>query len=125
MVPMNNGEMAPGLEQCVRFRKPRLGRDPMQRRRNTHEVEGGHEQLCRLEGSIDNLNVRVRLQPVAGDARHVGAKLDTGDASPSWQAEGLLVRFPARSRGALPPRNPARRTSSLMSTPGYRSLIAS
>src|SRR5262249_31632542 len=114
-VPMNNGEMVRGLEQCVRFLQPRLGRDPMPRGRNIYEVKRGHGQLRRLEGSIDNLNVGVPLQPVAGDARHIGAKLNTGNAIAHLGKQKGCLSTGALSRSLAHPRNPARRTSSWMS----------
>jgi len=41
MVPMNNGEMARGLEEeRVRFLQSRLGCEPMPRRRNVRVVDG-------------------------------------------------------------------------------------
>ena len=79
-VPMNNGEMARGLEQCVRFLQPCLERDPMPRGRNVYELKRGQGNCAASKEALTISTLGYPLQPVAGDARHIGAKRNSGDA---------------------------------------------
>jgi hypothetical protein len=79
----------------------------MPRGRNVYEVKRGQGQLRRLEGSIDNLDVGVPLQPVASDGRHIGAKLNTGDAIAHLGKQKGCLSTGAISWSLAHPPNPA------------------